>query len=80
MGFAIEAPKATFYLWVPVPKGFDSSSFTRELMLKAGVVVTPGNGFGAAGEGYVRATFTVGVDRLREVVARVKKLGVRGTN
>ena len=80
MGFAITPPKATFYLWVPVPKGFDSASFTRELLLKAGVVVTPGSGFGAAGEGYVRATFTVGVDRIREVVARLKQLGVRGAN
>jgi LL-diaminopimelate aminotransferase len=80
MGFEIPPPKATFYLWVPVPKGFDSTSFTRELMLKAGVVVTPGSGFGAAGEGYVRATFTVGVDRLREVVERLKRLGIRGTN
>ncbi|HWU36583.1 MAG TPA: LL-diaminopimelate aminotransferase [Candidatus Acidoferrum sp.] len=79
MGFAVNSPKATFYLWVPVPSGFTSTSFSLEVLAKAGVVLTPGSGFGAAGEGYVRATFTVGVDRLREAVERIKKLGVRGS-
>jgi LL-diaminopimelate aminotransferase len=78
MGFTIQVPKATFYLWVPVPKGFTSSSFCLELMLKAGVVVTPGSGFGPSGEGFVRAAFTVNADRLREAMARVKQLGIRG--
>ncbi|HYL80681.1 MAG TPA: aminotransferase class I/II-fold pyridoxal phosphate-dependent enzyme [Candidatus Acidoferrum sp.] len=78
MGFEVAAPKATFYLWLPVPKGFTSASFTAELLVKAGVVVTPGGGFGATGEGYVRATFTVSVDRIREAVDRIKKLGIRG--
>jgi LL-diaminopimelate aminotransferase len=78
MGFAVESPKATFYLWIPVPKGFTSSSFSAELIRKAGVVLTPGSGFGAAGEGFVRAAFTVKVDRLREAVERIKKLGIRG--
>jgi LL-diaminopimelate aminotransferase len=79
MGFAVDAPQATFYLWVPVPRGFTSKSFSMEILAKAGVVLTPGSGFGAAGEGYVRATFTVGVDRLREAVERIKKLGIRGS-
>ncbi len=79
MGFAVEAPKATFYLWVPVPKGFTSRSFSLEILAKAGIVLTPGSGFGAAGEGYVRATFTVSVDRIREAVERIKKLGIRGS-
>lgn len=78
MGFEVASPKATFYLWLPVPKGFTSASFTAELLVKAGVVVTPGSGFGAAGEGYVRSTFTVSVDRIREAVERIKKLGIRG--
>jgi LL-diaminopimelate aminotransferase len=78
MGFAVEAPKATFYLWMPVPKGFTSKSFSIEILAKAGVVLTPGSGFGAAGEGYVRAAFTVGVERIREAVQRIKKLGIHG--
>ena len=78
MGFDVEAPRATFYLWVPVPKGFTSKSFSIEILAKAGIVLTPGSGFGAAGEGYVRAAFTVNVDRIREAVERIKKLGIRG--
>ncbi|HSB68901.1 MAG TPA: LL-diaminopimelate aminotransferase [Candidatus Methylomirabilis sp.] len=78
LGFEVRPPRATFYLWLPLPKGFTSTSFTVELLMKAGVVVTPGSGFGAAGEGYVRATFTVSVDRIREAVERLKKLGIRG--
>ncbi len=78
MGFDVDAPKATFYLWVPVPRGFTSKSFSVDILAKAGVVLTPGSGFGAAGEGYVRAAFTVGVDRIREAVERIRKLGIRG--
>ncbi len=78
MGFDVQAPRATFYLWVPVPKGFTAKSFSVEVLAKAGVVLTPGSGFGAAGEGYVRAALTVGVDRIREAVERLRKLGIRG--
>ncbi len=79
MGFAVASPKATFYAWLPVPRGFTSGSFCTELLMKAGVVVTPGNGFGAAGEGFVRAAFTVGVERIREAMDRMRKLGIRGS-
>jgi LL-diaminopimelate aminotransferase len=79
LGFDVTPPKATFYVWVPVPKGFTAKSFSMELLLKAGVVMTPGSGFGTAGEGYVRAALTVGVDRIREVIARMKKLGIKGS-
>jgi LL-diaminopimelate aminotransferase len=78
LGCPITPPKATFYLWIPVPKGFTSSSFSVELIVKAGVVLTPGNGFGAAGEGFVRAAFTVKTERLREALDRIRKLGIRG--
>ena len=79
MGFDVALPQATFYVWIPVPKGFTSKSFSTEVLVKAGVVLTPGSGFGAAGEGYVRAALTVGVDRIREAVERLRKLGIRGT-
>lgn len=78
MGFDVEAPKATFYLWVPVPRGFTSKTFSAEILAKAGVVLTPGSGFGAAGEGYVRAAFTVNADRIREAMDRIRKVGIRG--
>jgi len=76
LGLKVDPPKATFYLWVPVPTGFTSKTFCLELMLKAGVVVTPGNGFGAVGEGFIRMAFTVGVERLQEAVSRIRKLGI----
>jgi LL-diaminopimelate aminotransferase len=79
LGFAVASPRASFYAWVPVPVGFTSSSFCVELLVKAGVVVTPGNGFGAAGEGFVRAAFTVDADRIRLALDRVRKLGIRGS-
>jgi len=79
MGFAVASPRATFYAWVPVPRGFTSSSFCVDLLVKAGVVVTPGNGFGASGEGFVRAAFTVNVGRIREAMDRIRKLGIRGS-
>jgi LL-diaminopimelate aminotransferase len=72
MGFSVATPKASFYAWVPVPAGFTSSSFCADLLAKAGVVVTPGNGFGAAGEGFTRIAFTVNVDRIREAMDRIR--------
>jgi LL-diaminopimelate aminotransferase len=71
-GFEVESPKATFYLWVPVPAGYTSARFASRL-LEAGVVVTPGNGFGDPGEGYVRMALTQKRDRLAEAVERIKK-------
>jgi LL-diaminopimelate aminotransferase len=79
MGFDVQPPKATFYIWVPAPKGFTSMCFTVEVLTKAGVVLTPGSGFGPTGEGYVRAAVTVRVDRIREALERIKKLGIRGS-
>ena len=71
-----EKPKATFYVWVSVPKGSTSADFTARLLDQAGVVTTPGNGFGAPGEGYVRFTLCVDKQRLREVTERVRQVKV----
>jgi LL-diaminopimelate aminotransferase len=73
-GFSVDKPKATFYLWTRVPRGYDSANFTAYLLKKAGVLVTPGNGFGAPGEGYVRFALTVPTRRLREAVNRIKNV------
>lgn len=74
IGWKIEKPKATFYVWAPVLKRHTSVTLTRLLLEKANVVVTPGNGFGNAGEGYVRMALTVDKKRLKEAVARIKKI------
>jgi LL-diaminopimelate aminotransferase len=73
-GFELEKPMATFYLWIEVPRGYSSAEFTELLLTEAGIVVTPGNGFGDWGEGYVRISLTIGEDRLREAADRIKTL------
>lgn len=74
LGYDVQAPKATFYVWLPVPQGFDSMKFTAHLLEKAGIVTVPGMGFGEPGEGYVRFALTVPKERLEEVLARMAKL------
>jgi LL-diaminopimelate aminotransferase len=73
MGIELARPRASFYLWAKVPAGFDSASFVVHLLEKAGVLATPGNGFGAPGEGYVRFALTVSAERIREAVERIGK-------
>ncbi len=74
MGLACEPPKATFYLWVEVPRGYTSVSFTERVLKEAGVLTTPGSGFGKAGEGYIRLSLTVASERLKEAADRLKAL------
>lgn len=74
VGLECEKPRATFYVWVACPKGLSSADFTTKLLDEAGVVTTPGNGFGAAGEGYVRFTVCVDKERLREVAERIRRV------
>ncbi|MBX3318478.1 MAG: LL-diaminopimelate aminotransferase [Nitrospira sp.] len=75
LGLDVDAPPAAFYIWVTVPKGYTSTSFTAHLLEKAGIVTTPGNGFGAPGEGYVRMTVCTTKERLAEAVERIHKAG-----
>ena len=69
-GFEFKKPLATFYFWVKVPEGFTSAEFTKKLLQEKGIVVTPGNGFGDAGEGYFRISITNG--RIEEAVRRIE--------
>ena len=73
LGMHMDKPKATFYLWAKVPDGFDSTTFVAHLLEKTGVLGTPGVGFGASGEGYIRFAITRSVDRIKEAVERIKK-------
>ena len=66
--------RATFYVWCRVPEGTDSRSFASRLLTEAGIVATPGVGFGEAGEGYVRFALTVGEQRLSEALQRMQQL------
>ncbi|SNQ60652.1 LL-diaminopimelate aminotransferase [Candidatus Methanoperedens nitroreducens] len=74
LGFEVKPPKATFYVWTRV-KG-SSLDFSRMLLEKAGIVATPGVGFGEYGEGYIRFALTQPVDRINEAVERMRKLGI----
>ena len=75
LGLEVEAPPAAFYVWVTVPNGYTSASFTAHLLEKAGIVTTPGNGLGAPGEGYIRMTVCTSKERLAEAVERIMKAG-----
>jgi LL-diaminopimelate aminotransferase len=75
LGINATAPKATFYVWFAVPSGYTSATFAGLLLEKAGIVATPGNGFGDPGEGYVRMALTVSKERLAEAVNRIAEIG-----
>lgn len=74
IGLNVDLPKATFYLWIQVPQGYTSAQFATLLIERAGIVATPGNGFGEAGEGYIRMALTVDESRLKEAIERLKKI------
>jgi LL-diaminopimelate aminotransferase len=74
IGLEVEWPKATFYLWIEVPRGYTSTQFATLLLEQGGIVATPGNGFGEAGEGYIRMALTVEETRLREASERLKRI------
>jgi LL-diaminopimelate aminotransferase len=74
IGLEVDQPKATFYLWIQVPGGYTSAQFATLLIEQAGIVATPGNGFGDAGEGYFRMALTVDETRLKEAIERLKRI------
>jgi LL-diaminopimelate aminotransferase len=74
IGLEVEWPKATFYLWIQVPRGYTSTQFATLLLEQGGIVATPGNGFGEAGQGYIRMALTVEETRLREAIERLKQI------
>ena len=59
-----------------MPRGQTAAGFAMRCLTEAGVVVTPGNGFGEAGEGYIRLTLCSPTERLREAVERLRGLGL----
>jgi LL-diaminopimelate aminotransferase len=71
LGFDVASPKATFYVWLPVR---DCMAFSAQLLNEAGIVVTPGIGFGSSGEGYVRFALTRPVARIKEALERMRGL------
>jgi LL-diaminopimelate aminotransferase len=74
LGMHLVKPDATFYLWVKVPPRVNSMGFVTHLLDQAGVLSTPGNGFGDAGEGYVRFALTAPDKRIQEAVERIGRI------
>uniref|UniRef100_A0A7C3YBR9 Aminotransferase n=1 Tax=Geoglobus ahangari TaxID=113653 RepID=A0A7C3YBR9_9EURY len=70
LGFKVEKPKATFYLWVKV--NMPSIEFAKKLLDEAGILVTPGIGFGKSGEGFVRIALTKDVSVIKEALKRLE--------
>jgi LL-diaminopimelate aminotransferase len=56
-----------------VPSGYTSVDFSEHVLEQAGVVVTPGSGYGPAGEGFVRLSLTTPDDRIAEAVERIER-------
>ncbi len=77
LGWNVKPAKATFYLWLPVPKGMTSEEFVTLMLEKAHVVVPAGNGYGKYGEGYFRVALTKDVDTIKECIRRMKEAGIR---
>ena len=73
-GFPCQSPKATMYLWIPLPEGRPSREFAERMMNDEGVIVLPGSSFGAGGEGFLRISCIVSPERLREAAVRAGRV------
>jgi LL-diaminopimelate aminotransferase len=74
LGWKAKIPKATFYVWINVPKKKDSIKFCALLLDKANIIATPGVGFGQSAEGYIRMALTLPKERIKEAIERLKKI------
>jgi LL-diaminopimelate aminotransferase len=72
IGIQVEPPKASLYIWAPVPAGTKSVDFSLRVLDEAAVWITPGVGFGANGEGFFRISLTVPDQRLAEALERLE--------
>ncbi|MEK6768142.1 MAG: aminotransferase class I/II-fold pyridoxal phosphate-dependent enzyme [Gemmatimonadota bacterium] len=76
-GFEVGAPRATMYLWIPLPEGIASADFSRAAMDGEGVITLPGSAFGPSAEGYFRVALTVSEERLEEAAERMGRVLAR---
>ena len=72
IGVVVEPPRGSIYVWVPVPEGHTSESFTTFLLDEVAIVVAPGTGYGPSGQGFVRFSLTIDDERLEEGVERLR--------
>ncbi len=74
LGWKYLKPQATFYVWIETLPGYDSKKMAMKMLEEKGIVVTPGIGFGEAGEGFIRMALTVNDETLEEVFKRIKEI------
>jgi LL-diaminopimelate aminotransferase len=74
LGWDVFNSPGTFYVWVKLPRGADSMVFARKMINHAGIVVTPGSGFGTWGEGYIRFALTIPSARIHQAVGRLEQM------
>jgi LL-diaminopimelate aminotransferase len=77
LGWEIKPSLATFYLWLPVPKGFTSDAFVDLVFEKANVSMPQGNGYGPHGEGYFRVALTQDKEIIKKAIERIKDAGIK---
>ena len=77
IGLDANAPKATLYIWTRVPNGYTSASFTEKLLEEVNVVVTPGSGYGTAGEGFIRLSLTIPDEEIDEGLKRLSQFTLK---
>ena len=70
------SPRSTFYVWIRCPQGRTSIQMVMDLLRECAIVTTPGTAFGAGGEGFFRLALTTSETRIREALARIKKVGL----
>ena len=73
-GFTATTPKASMYLWMPLPDGLPSAAFADRLMEEEGVIVMPGSAFGAGGEGFFRISFIASPERIADAAIRAGRV------
>ena len=76
LGWRLDPPSATMYLWVPAPRGWTGTRFAGALLEKAKVVVAPGDAFGEGGRHFVRVALVDDEERLREALRRIESAGI----
>jgi len=74
IGIDAQPPKASLYIWAPVPAGQGSVDFCLRVLDEAAVWVTPGVGFGPSGEGFFRISLTVPDQRIAEALERLERI------
>jgi len=73
MGLDVHSPRASIYIWSPVPAGWDCASFVTAALEQAGVSLTPGTVFGPGGEGFVRISITTPLERVQQAMDRLRE-------